>query len=78
MNDYEKRAKDACMAVVENVADAFKARAPEAAELNLHDVLDMAKFAAADREEVNRMVAESISNGVRDAMGKALEKALDE
>lgn len=70
MSDYYQRMREACALIVENSGNAS----------NLHDVLEMAKWVAMDRDEAMEACKEALEKamkeGVAEAMLKAIEKDL--
>lgn len=80
MTDYYQDMRDACAEIVKGVASAYRDYEQPECSGSLHDVLEMAKWVAMDRDEAMEACKEALEKamkeGVAEAMLKAIEKDL--
>ena len=67
MADYYQRMREACARIVENSVDSD----------NLHDVLEMAKWVAMDRDEAMEAYKEALEKAMKEGVAEAMLKAIE-
>ena len=68
LTDYYQRMREACARIVENSGNAG----------NLHDLLEMAKWVAMDRDEAMEAYKEALEKAMKEGVAEAMLKAIEE
>ena len=78
MTDYYQEMRDACAEIVKNAGRLCSDYESPVCSGNLHDVLEMAKWVAMDRDEAMEAYKKAIEKAVREGVAEAALKAIEQ